>query len=132
MIAFPTDDEAEKARKVWDKGTPYKGRVTSMNPQGPKAPKMKRGSPEAVLGFARAVEAKNKNKQKASANKGGKQGVKSEGRVGSVGAGGVRGGNSGVIQIAPPGTEVLLVVAPKQQELAVSVESQVFIFQTEE
>lgn len=106
VVAFPTDEEAGKADKVWAKGLPFKGRVTSMNPKKAKSPKMKMGS-DAVLGFAKSVAAK--KKQQGAGGKG-----KKEGGSGAP-------GRTGISRIAPPGTEVLLVVAPKQTELMVSV-----------
>lgn len=102
VVAFPTDDEAQKAEKVWAKGAPFKGRVTSMNPRAQKAPPLKRGG-DAFVGFAKTLEAKKKKKAEA----GGKGG---EGFT----------GKPLIARIAPPGTEVLLVVAPKQPELMVS------------
>lgn len=104
MVAFATDEDAKKASKAWSKGAPFKGKVTSMNPKAQKGPQIKRGS-DAVLGFAKQVAAK-KAKQAAAGGKGG--------------AGGGGGGKTGIERIAPPGTEVLLVVAPQQPELMVS------------
>lgn len=105
VVAFPTDDEAQKSEKVWAKGAPFKGRVASMNPRAQKAPSLKRGG-DAFVGFAKALEAK--KKQKAAA--------------GGKGGGGLAG-KPLIARIAPPGTEVLLVVAPKQPELMVSSRS---------
>lgn len=109
VVAFPTDEDAKKATKAWSKGTPFKGTVTSMNPKAQKSAQMKRGS-EAVLGFAAKSVAAKKKKQAAA---GGKKG-------GGGNAGDRLAGKTGTARIAPPGTEVLLVVAPKQPELMVS------------
>lgn len=109
MVAFPTDEDAKKATKAWAKGTPFKGTVTSMNPKAQKSAQMKRGS-EAVLGFAKTVADKKKKKQAAAR---GKKGA-------GENAGDRLAGRTGTARIAPPGTEVLLVVAPKQRELMVS------------
>lgn len=119
MVAFPTDEDAKKATKAWNKGVPFKGRVTSMDPRPAKGPKLKRGSTEALAGFASQVEAAkkakgNKNKKK----KGGKQGAGGADGVGG-GGGGAAGRTGTTARVAPPGTEVLLVVAPKQAELKV-------------
>lgn len=114
VIAFPTDEDAKKATKVWNKGMPYKGKVTCMNPRPAKGPKLTRGSKTALAGFASQVEASKKAKGKGK--KGGKQGG------GGAAGGAADDGRSGATaRIAPPGTEVLLVVAPKQAELQVSL-----------
>eukprot|EP00904_Undaria_pinnatifida_P010207 jgi/Undpi1/6316/HiC_scaffold_20.g08799.m1 len=107
VVAFPTDEDAKKATKAWAKGTPYKGTVTSMNPKAQKSAQIKRGS-EAVLGFAKSVAAKKKKQAAAGGKKGGGEN-----------AGDRLAGRTGTARIAPPGTEVLLVVAPKQPELMV-------------
>lgn len=114
MVAFPTDEEAKKATKAWNKGVPYKGRVTSMDPKPAKGPKLKRGSTEALAGFAVQVEAAKKAKGKNKKTGGKKDGG---GSAGGEGGAAVRTGVTG--RVAPPGTEVLLVVAPKQAELKV-------------
>lgn len=112
VVAFPTDEDAKKATKAWSKGVPFKGRVTSMDPRPAKGPKLKRGSTEALAGFASQVDAAKKAKGKDK-KKGGKQGAGGAG-------GGAAGGRIGTTaRVAPPGTEVLLVVAPKQPELRV-------------
>ncbi|CAM9339966.1 unnamed protein product [Laminaria digitata] len=113
VVAFPTDEDAKKATKAWAKGTPFKGTVTSMNPKAQKSAQMKRGS-EAVLGFAAAAANKKKKKKQAAAGGGGKKGGGE-----AAGAGDHLAGRTGTARIAPPGTEVLLVVAPKQPELMV-------------
>ncbi len=79
-----------------------------MNPKAQKSTPMKRGS-EAVLGFA-AKSVATKKKQSAA---GGKKG-------GGGSTGDRLAGRTGTARIVPPGTEVLLVVAPKQPELMVS------------
>eukprot|EP00903_Cladosiphon_okamuranus_P018194 g16737.t1 len=105
VVAFPTDEDAKKATKAWNKGVPYKGKVTSMDPKPAKGPKLKRGSTEALAGFASQVEAAKKaNGKKKKVVVGGGEGV-----------GAARTGVTA--RVAPPGTEVLLVVAPKQAEL---------------
>ena len=116
VVAFPTDEEAQKAENVWSKGAPFKGRVTSMNPRAKKGPQLKRGS-EAFLGFAKSLEAK-KKKKNATGGKGGSSNAPGEGAEGGAG---VLAGKPALARIVPPGTEVLLVVAPKQSELMVSV-----------
>ncbi|CAM9986338.1 unnamed protein product [Discosporangium mesarthrocarpum] len=93
VVAFPTDAEASAAKKAWAKGAPYRGKVVSMKPQKKKGPKIKRGT-GAVIGFAAAVK---------------------KGREG----GGVGGQDEAAGGIVSPGTEVLLVVAPKQAELSI-------------
>ncbi|CAM9900157.1 unnamed protein product [Scytosiphon promiscuus] len=108
VVAFPTDEGAKKATKVWNKGMPFKGKVTCMDPRPPKGPKLKRGSTSALAGFASQVEASKKAKGKGK--KGGKQG-------GGGGGGADDGRTPATARIAPTGTEVLLVVAPKQAEL---------------
>ncbi|CAN0290514.1 unnamed protein product [Ascophyllum nodosum] len=112
VVAFPTDEEAQKAENVWSKGAPFKGRVTSMNPRAKKGPQLKRGS-EAFLGFAKSLEAK-KKKKNATGGKGGSSNAPGEGAEGGAG---VLAGKPALARIVPPGTEVLLVVAPKQSEL---------------
>ncbi|CAN0073877.1 unnamed protein product, partial [Hapterophycus canaliculatus] len=100
VVAFPTDEDAKKATKVWNKGMPFKGKVTCMDPRPAKGPKLKRGSKSALAGFASQVEASKKAKGKG--RKGGKQGV------GGGAGGGADGGRTGATaRIAPPGTEVL-------------------------
>ena len=116
MVAFPTDEEAKKATKAWNKGVPYKGKVTSMDPKPAKGPKLKRGSTDALAGFASQVEAAKKAKGK-NKKKGGKKDGGGSGGGGGEGGGAVRTGVTA--RVAPPGTEVLLVVAPKQAELKV-------------
>lgn len=78
-----------------------------MNPKAQKSAQIKRGS-EAVLGFAKSVAAKKKKQAAAGGKKGGGEN-----------AGDRLAGRTGTGRIAPPGTEVLLVVAPKQPELMV-------------
>ncbi|CAM9722742.1 unnamed protein product, partial [Pylaiella littoralis] len=73
VVAFPTDEEAKKATKAWNKGVPFKGKVTSMDPRPAKGPKLKRGNIDALVGFASQVEAAKKAKSK---NKKGKKGGK--------------------------------------------------------
>lgn len=125
VVAFPTDEDAQKARKAWTAGAPYKGKVTSMNPKATKWPKMKIGSPEtdAFLGFAAAEAKKKAKKKKGRGGEGKTSGGGGAGGAGSAGIDGAGDGSnaSGVNKIAPPGTEVLLVVAPKQGELSVSL-----------
>lgn len=117
MVAFPTDEDAKKATKAWNKGVPYKGKVTSMDPKPAKGPKLKRGSPDALVGFASQVEAAKKAKGK-NKKKGGKKDGGGAGGGGGEGRGAApRMGITG--RVAPPGTEVLLVVSPKQAELKV-------------
>ncbi len=119
VVAFPTDEDAKKATKAWSKGVPFKGRVTSMDPRPAKGPKLKRGSTEALAGFASQVEAAKKAKGKGK-KKGGKQGAGGAGGGGAAAAAAAAGGRVGTTaRVAPPGTEVLLVVAPKQPELRV-------------
>ncbi|CAM9739519.1 unnamed protein product, partial [Ectocarpus sp. 12 AP-2014] len=109
VVAFPTDEDAKKAIKAWSKGVPYKGKVTCMDPRPAKGPKLKRGDTNALAGFAMQVEASKKAKKKNK--KGGKQ----QGGGGKD-AGGAAGRTGTTARVVPPGTEVLLVVAPKQQE----------------
>lgn len=87
-----------------------------MNPKASKGPKMKRNS-DAVVGFARIVAEKKKKKQQQAAGGSGSGGG-GDGGGGGGGGGGLEG-KTGIARIAPPGTEVLLVVAPKQAELMV-------------
>lgn len=113
-MAFPTDEDAKKATKAWNKGVPYKGKVTSMDPKPAKGGKLKRGDTAALAGFASKVEAAKKAKTK---NK--KKGKKDGGGGGGGGEGGPAARTGVTAKVVPPGTEVLLVVAPKQAELKV-------------
>lgn len=118
MVAFPTDEDAKKATKAWNKGVPYKGKVTSMDPKPAKGPKLKRGSTDALAGFASQVEAAKKAKGKKKKKGGKKDGGGADGGGGSS-EGGAAARTGVTARVAPPGTEVVLVVAPKQAELKV-------------
>ncbi|CAM9632043.1 unnamed protein product [Chrysoparadoxa australica] len=87
ICAFRSDKQAAAAKSIWGKGT-YKGKVTSFAPKA-KAGKALKGKASRKGGFAAKMEAAMGSPPASTAGAG----------------------------IAPKGTEVLLVVAPGENEL---------------